>query len=133
MRVRARARVRARVRIRVRVGVRVRVRVRSRAPAGRSSLSSRLRSLARSALSTAPLTQSTEARSRRVAITSAAAPETTHFVTSVGSLGRAPACVDAVGGRLEGPAMQRWPKRTGCESTGRLSQGGEGADARAST
>ena len=84
-------------------------------------------------MSTAPLTQSTEARSRRVAITSAAAPETTHFVTSVGSLGRAPACVDAVGGRLEGPAMQKWPKRTGCESTGRLSQGGEGADARASS
>jgi len=84
-------------------------------------------------LSTAPLTQSTEARSRRVTITSAAAPETTHFVTSVGSLGRAPACVDAVGGRLEGPAMQKWPKRTGCESTGRLSQGGEGADARASS
>ena len=97
-----------------------------------TSFSRRLRSLASSALSTAPPTQSTDARSRRVAITSAAVPDTAHFVMSVGSRRRAAACVGPVGGRLEGPAMRRLRKRTGCESTGRLRRGGDGVRARTS-
>jgi hypothetical protein len=98
-----------------------------------TSFSRRLRSLASSALSTAPLTQSTDARSRRVAITSAAEPETAHLVMSVGSGRRAAACVGPVGGRLEGPAMRRLLKRTGCESNLRLREGGCGASARNAT